>query len=368
MQVFLAANDKTHLHDFLHALDGGILQKTRKILAPAIIFTFLCYTLCVGAFNFSAKNVNGMAHQLYACPSGELIGVKLYTKGLLVIETAEFYDVSGDLVSPGRQSGLMAGDVILTINGEEITSIENFQQAMENLTQMQIEVEFVREYKQLSTTILPKQDAADNQYKIGTWVRDSTAGVGTMSFVIPETGQFYALGHGIVDADVGAVYNIRGGSVHNVKIIAVQKGKTGLPGELRGVFLGDDDIGSVDANGHTGLVGTFENTVTTAKIPIASKEEVHAGKATILSTVDEQTIEYEIEIERVLPFRLNSSKELTIKITDPRLLERTGGIVQGMSGSPIVQDGKLIGAITYVFVNDPTRGYAILAQTMINGE
>ncbi|MDF2567582.1 MAG: stage sporulation protein, partial [Oscillospiraceae bacterium] len=208
----------------------------------------------------------------------------------------------------------------------------------------------------------------DNTFKIGLWVRDSSAGIGTVTFYNPENSVFGGLGHAVCDVDTGQVMPIMSGEVVDVNINGVTRGSSGSPGELKGSFSSNKDSGSIAVNNETGVFGVlYQNPSNHSAIPIAMKQEVKTGKATIFTTVSGNTPqEYKINIEKVNLNDNSMTKNMVIKITDPELLQKTGGIVQGMSGSPIMQNGVLVGAVTHVFINDPTKGYGIFIENMYN--
>lgn len=303
-------------------------------------------------------------------PCGQPIGVKLYTKGLLVIQLDSYESQDGKTVSPASDAGLKVGDVILEYNQEPVENIDSFMETVNGFGSGSFDVKIVRGEKEQHVKIKPAQAKSDGKYKIGAWVRDSTAGIGTLTFYNPETQKFVALGHGIVDSDVGAVYNVSGGDIEPATILSISKGQRGIPGELKGIFASNGESwGQVEGNTPAGVYGTILDTEAISShepLEAASRNMIQEGPATILCAVhSEEVEEYNIEIQKVMPNE-ESSKSMIIKITDPNLIEKTGGIVQGMSGSPILQNGKIIGAVTHVFVNDPTRGYGIFIDTMLD--
>lgn len=312
----------------------------------------------VGAWSFEETEV---------IPGGQAVGIKLYTKGLLVVDVASFECPDGRIASPAMDSGLKPGDVILAINGTKILDNDDFASYVEGGAGSAINLTVKRRDTDISMDVTPEIAKGSDVYKIGAWVRDSAAGIGTLSFYRNDNGKFIALGHSILDSDVGLPYQVEKGSIENASVISVVKSEKGSPGELRGIFAGDGTvIGSVEGNGYNGIFGTMKQEYTNKPVKLASKWQIKEGPATIIATVDgNETKEYSAEIQKVIYNSGNTSKSMIIKITDPMLIEKTGGIVQGMSGSPILQDGKLAGAITHVFVNDPTKGYGIFAENMI---
>ena len=210
----------------------------------------------------------------------------------------------------------------------------------------------------------------DGTYRLGAWIRDSMAGIGTMTFYEPATGIFGALGHGINDVDTALLMPLESGAILSASVSDVKKGAAGDPGELHGAFRTDRDLGELWANTPGGIFGTLADTSLVSAdqaVPVALRSQVKVGPATILSNIaGEEVKRYDVEIVRVYPAGSHDTRDLMVKVTDPALLEATGGIVQGMSGSPILQDGRLVGAVTHVLVNDPTQGYGILAETMLS--
>lgn len=301
-------------------------------------------------------------------PCGNSIGVKLYTDGLLVVGLSDFQDTTGRSVSPGKDCGLRVGDIIRQVNGQETKTIAEFSDAVNGAGGSQIQLLLERGGRQFTQDICPRADAADQTFKLGIWVRDSTAGIGTLTFYDPATNAFGALGHGITDVDTGGLLPVGSGSILPANIVSVKRGEKGAPGELRGVFAGDGTtIGTVAANTSQGIYGHIENAAAIpadTTYPIAPRSQVQEGKAELVCSIrGQETAHYEIEIQRLLHSDAGG-KSMVIQVTDPALLSETGGIVQGMSGSPILQDGKLVGAVTHVFINDPTRGYGIFIDTM----
>ena len=228
----------------------------------------------------------------------------------------------------------------------------------------------LRGEKQLQMTVQAVQCSTDGAYKLGAWIRDSMAGIGTMTFYDPDSGVFGALGHGISDVDTAQLMPLSSGSIMYAEVTDVKKGESGNPGELHGAFQVSQDMGSLYANTQRGVFGYLTDQCLTQGIEpveLAAREQVQVGEATILSNIaGDQVEEYTVEITHIYPENDDDPRNMMIKVTDPRLLEATGGIVQGMSGSPILQNGRLVGAVTHVLVNDPTQGYGILAENMLD--
>ncbi len=309
----------------------------------------------------SAKIVHADAKMLI--PGGSPVGVKLLAEGVMVVKTAEVTEG----VSPASEAGICAGDNIISANGEELNSSARLSEIIENSDGEPIVFEVMRNGKRFTATVTPVYSENDGTYKAGLWIRDSTAGVGTLTFIDPETGIFGALGHPISDSDTLTTLPLGSGEIVDVVITGYDRGERGCPGELYGTFVSGLASGTIELNCEQGIFGTMTYPSRQEAIPIAFKSEVRTGPATILTTIDGSTPqEFEVEIERVTLSSAAKSKNIIIKVTDPELLELTGGIVQGMSGSPIIQDGKLVGAVTHVFVSDPTRGYGIFIENMLD--
>lgn len=317
------------------------------------------------------KNYNvNVVNRPELVPGGNAIGVRMNTKGVLVVAVTEVIDIKGNRISPARESGLKVGDSIIEINGEKISSAEQVVRILNNVKEEAVNIVVLRNKEEIKITATPIQCLQDNSYRLGIWVRDKTSGIGTMTFYDKKSNKFGALGHGISDMDTGKLLNVDNGLVMNAKISDIEQGKKGTPGEIKGVFYKTDDIlGEIYDNNDYGIYGVLkDNDDIKIKNPISIgyKEEVKPGKAYILSTLDDNIVDkYEIEILKVEPQEKPQQKSMIIKVTDERLLNKTGGIIQGMSGSPIIQDDKLIGAITHVFVNDPTKGYGIYIEWML---
>lgn len=299
-------------------------------------------------------------------PGGTPFGIKLFTEGVMVIDVSDIETDQG-LRCPAREANICKGDVILSIDGKAVASNEQIAEIITSSNGKPLVVQLEREGKEVRTLLTPVRACADGSYKSGIWVRDSSAGIGTVTYYIPQDGSFAGLGHGICDVDTGQLMPLHAGEVCQVNINSIQKGQIGTPGELRGSFASNRSCGSIYANNEAGVFGYLDEAPNHLQaVPIKFKQDVSVGDATILCTLDNGTIgEYRIHIDKVDLNPNTLTKNMMISVTDPRLLEKTGGIVQGMSGSPILQDGKLVGAVTHVFVNNPTKGYGIFAENML---
>lgn len=295
--------------------------------------------------------------------SGDLVGLRIYNRGLIVIDTAEISSSEG-IMSPAAQAGISKSDVILEINGKEPESTEDVTKLLKSGKN---DIKLLSEEREEIVEVIPVKDLETGKLRLGLWVRDSTAGVGTLTYFRDDDYSYGALGHGISDSDTKTLFNVRKGSIEKSKVISVKKGEKGTPGEICGSFNSGAICGTIEKNCEAGIFGKIKNpdTINAEKYPVGLISQVKEGEAFVISTVNDKTDMYEIKILRVMPFGV-TTKGMMIEITDKRLLDKTGGIVQGMSGSPILQDGKLIGAVTHVLVNDPTRGYGIFIENMLS--
>ena len=306
-------------------------------------------------------------------PCGKIVGIKVDTKGILVLGVGQF-EIEGKVVTPCK--GLVEpGDMILKCNDTELRTKEDLRDIIEKTKEEKIRLTILRNKEIKEVMVQPLYSIFDNEYKVGLWIRDSTQGIGTLTYIDPETGVFGALGHGITDTDTKKLLPIREGSIITTVITHIKKGKKGIPGEISGIIEYEDKniIGEVINNTPIGIYGEINQRMTQQgydkKVPIAFQDEVHEGKASILvDLTNDQVHEYEVYIQKVSKYSNEPAKGMIIKIVDERLLNLTNGIIQGMSGSPILQEGKLIGAVTHVFIQDPTRGYGIFIENMINNE
>lgn len=300
----------------------------------------------------------------YVVPSGRIFGLRLYTKGVVVVSVDKVDTAEGSRC-PAKEAGLEKGDVILFIDSVEITDHTQVSQLIEQSGGKTLRIIFERDNVNYETDFIPALSSAQNKYMGGLWIRDSAAGIGTMTFYDRSSGNFGGLGHPICDADTGRALEISSGDIVGAVINSCRKGKSGQAGELCGSFTGDT-MGSLEENSQVGVYGKLYVPGSEApQLPVAVKSEVKQGKAKIISTVDDNgPCYYEIEIEQI-SLNDREHRNMVIRVTDETLLEKTGGIVQGMSGSPIIQNGMLVGAVTHVFVNEPERGYAVFAETML---
>lgn len=298
-------------------------------------------------------------------PVGEAIGMKLYTDGVLVVGMSE---IEGQ--RPYENSGIQEGDRIIQINENDINNTTELMQEVNSSYGNEINIKYVHEEETITTSIKPAKNS-NNEYKLGLWVRDAAAGVGTLTFYEPSTGMFACLGHGILDVDTTELITIANGELVTTNIINIQKGEKGTPGEIRGTIESGYTIGQISKNTAFGVYGvlnapSYLSISPNDAIEVASREEIQIGQAEIICELENGNREhYTIEIQKIFTGNNEDNKSMLLKVTDERLLEKTSGIVQGMSGAPIIQNGKFIGAITHVLVNDPTMGYGVFADIMI---
>ena len=291
-------------------------------------------------------------------PGGMVFGVRFFTEGVLVV------GIPDNESSPAYASGIRVNDVILKVNGVNVSDADSLSRAVDSSKGEPIKLTCRREGREFSVTVKPRLE--DGSYKTGVWVRDSGAGIGTVTFIDPETGLFGGLGHGICDADTGKPMPLGRGVLLGVTINGINKGIKGDPGEIRGSFK-PEKLGAVTGNTDCGIFGIYSEIPKSiyGAIPMAHKDEVKAGATTILCTLEDGEIrEYSVELASVDP-SASGGRCFTVTVTDPALIKQTGGIVQGMSGSPIIQNGKLVGAVTHVLINDPARGYGIFIENML---
>jgi stage IV sporulation protein B len=310
---------------------------------------------------------------LKVIPGGQSIGVKLNTVGVLVVGY-HLVETENGKQSPGEIAGIKVGDMITSINGKKIEKMSDLSPFIEEAgkTGKPLHLQILRDQHSFTTKLIPLKDKHDHAYRIGLYVRDSAAGIGTMTFYDPVSKKYGALGHVISDMDTKKPIVVQNGQIMKSTVTSIEKGSSGNPGEKLARFSESEEvIGNITENSPFGIFGTLtkpvENEIFTEPIPIALANQVKEGPAKMLTVVEDSKVEqFDIEIVSTIPQKFPATKGLVIRVTDPRLLKKTGGIVQGMSGSPIIQDGKLVGAVTHVFVNDPTSGYGVHIEWMLN--
>lgn len=298
-------------------------------------------------------------------PLGNLIGLKLYTSGVLVIGMTE---IEGK--KPYENSGIEEGDMIVEVNNKVVTCTAELISSVNEAKGEDLNIKYVRDGVEYVANIEPIR-TEKNEYKLGLWVRDGAAGIGTMTYYEPQTGKFAALGHGIIDIDTENLINISSGELVSSRIASIVKGEEGSPGEIKGSISSGYTIGEINSNTGFGIYGNVKDTSklninNSNELEVANRDEIKTGKASILLNIENEVRkEYEIEITKIFRNNNTNNKSMLIKVTDEKLLGLTGGIIQGMSGAPIIQNGKFVGAVTHVLVNDPTSGYAVFGDLMI---
>ena len=336
-------------------LNNSIFEETGKMNLELNLFNL-----------FPVKDVTvNIIPKTTVIPLGRAIGMKKYTKGVLVVGMSE---IEGQ--KPYENSGIEAGDKIVEVNNVKINNTDELIACVNSSKGENIEITYISDNEEEVANISPVK-TGENEYKLGLWVRDAAAGVGTLTFYEPSTGEFGALGHGINDVDTYELIDIANGELVTTNIIDIVKGEDGTPGEIRGVIDGENTIGSIYKNTSYGVYGKVIDTSRlnlskNNEIEVANRSEITTGKADIMCELENGKIEkYEIEIQKIFSENNQDNKSMLIKVTDEDLIEKTGGIIQGMSGAPIIQNGKFIGAVTHVLVNDSKMGYAVFADLMI---
>lgn len=332
------------------------------------------YVVKFKLFNlFNIKNVKvNVVNNNQVLVGGDSVGINLQSRGVVVVGSNYIITKNGNF-NPATLAGLNVGDVVVGIDNKEINNINDITSILNNYDgNSLLKVKAIRQGEEFTTEIKPLLDIQTKSYKLGLWIRDDTMGVGTLTFINPNTLRFGALGHAIADADTKETFDVKSGQLYKCNVIGVKMGKRGIPGEIMGLFVpGRDEQGTIDKNNDNGVYGNmFENSdfLNDKKaMPIGGRLTAKPGKAKILTTIDGTKIEsFDIEIIKTNYGSGVNSKSMVIRVTDEKLIQKTGGIVQGMSGSPIIQDGKIVGAVTHVFVNDPKKGFGLYLDWMLN--
>ncbi len=330
-------------------------SKTKRLLLSLM----LALSMLVSA---QAANITSLI------PIGHTVGIKMNAEGVLVVRLNDVQTPDGP-VCPAREAGLAEGDVIVSVNGTEVDSNDSLQKQIALSAGQPVALEIRRNGSSQSLTAAPRADEK-GVYRIGVLARDSMAGIGTLTYVDPETGAYGSLGHGICDSETGVLLPLREGSLLYSVVGSVQRGKAGEPGALQGEFTAGTSVGTVMENTESGIFGTLTDATlyeSLKAVPVASADEIELGDAEIISNVEGDAVQrYSVRVVKTYPEDDEYGRGMMLRVTDRALLEKTGGIVQGMSGSPVLQNGKLIGAVTHVLVNDPTCGYAICIEKMLN--
>ena len=347
-------------------------MKTLKKISLLFILFFL-YTFLLSRNyipeTIAVKGEEIKISDIEVIPVGEIVGIKLYTSGILVVGTSAIYGEDGKEYKPFENTEIKEGDSIISVNKNIVNNTSELLNIINNSNGDKLKIKYIRDNKEKECEIKPVKNN-QNQYKIGLWVRDSAAGVGTVTFYSEKMQSFAALGHPITDIDTGDILQTASGEIDDVKIVSIVKGAEENPGKIQGAIKNNSLIGSIYKNTEYGIYGIIKNINNieldySKKMNIAARQEIVLGEASILSNINGQTKEYKIEIQKIFYNNNLDNKNMIIKITDEELLKQTGGIIQGMSGSPIIQNGKFCGAVTHVFVNNPTIGYAVFAEKMI---
>ncbi len=322
-----------------------------------------------GIIPINNYNINVIPNtKLY--PSGSLVGVSMNTKGAIAVQFQSFIDVNDNEVCPAKDAGIKMGDIIVEIGGKKVYNAEEVIEQLNKIDHREIEVVIKRENTQQTVMVKPLKAKDDNKYKIGLWVRDSVAGIGTLTCYNQDLTRFVALGHSINDVDTGVIMPVKNGDLIESELISIVKGRRNNPGELRGVLKADNEdvIGAIELNNDFGIYGDVTKKVTPLidSMEIALQDRIKEGDAQILTTIDNNGPRlFDIKIKKTYKQTKKNTKSMLIEVTDKELLSKTGGIVQGMSGSPIIQNGKIVGAVTHVFITDPTKGYGIYIEWLL---
>lgn len=348
-------------------------MKTLKKITFIFLLIFLYVFVLSRSYlpeTIAVKGEEVKISDIQVIPVGEVVGIKLYTSGVLVVGTSEIESEDGQTYKPYENAEIQEGDSIISINDNIVNNTEELIDAINMYDGETIKVTYVRDDEEKTCQITPVKDKV-GKYKIGLWVRDSAAGVGTVTFYSEETQSFAALGHAITDIDTGDIIQTSSGEIDSVNILSIVKGQEQQPGKIQGTMKKNSVIGNIYKNTQYGIYGIIKNPTNinidySRKMYVASRQEISLGEAIILSNIDGQLKEYKIEIQKTYLNNNYDNKSMVIKVTDEELLNKTGGIVQGMSGSPIIQNGKFCGAVTHVFVRDPSIGYAVFADRMIS--
>lgn len=320
---------------------------------------------------FTVKDVSvSVIERTSVIPVGQIAGLKLYTNGVLVVGMSEIKGEDNQKYKPYEESGIEEGDTIVQIGDTLITDTDKLIEVVNESNGENLQIKYLRDGDTLECSITPIK-TGDSEYKLGLWVRDSAAGIGTLTYYEPSTGYFAALGHGITDVDTGELMDISEGEFITTKVLSIIKGKQGEPGKIQGSIDGQQKIGTIYKNSNLGIYGIIDDITMTQidfskTMEVALRDEIQLGEATILCSLEgEEPKEYSIEIEKIYLNNNYDNKSMLIKVTDEELIEKTGGIIQGMSGSPVIQNGKFIGAVTNVLVNNPQKGYVVFGDLMI---
>lgn len=331
----------------------------KRFISGLFLLTFFAFGATTGFAAYDNK---------YLIPMGNAIGIKLQSEGVMVVGVPDILG-DGKSTSPARNAGLSVGDIITQVGTQHVSTIADLKSAIDKMDGSPVGVTVTRGQSVLQLKLTPHK-TDDGHCELGLWMRDDISGIGTLTFYDPETGNFGALGHSVNDNETGVIIPLRTGSVMRTFVTDVIQGQAGMPGQLHGTFNNEQVLGSLTKNSSSGIFGTMvKNDLMAGKtaLQVADFSEIKTGPATILSNVAGTDVkEYKVEITRIYTGAEAVGRSMMISITDPQLISQTGGIVQGMSGSPILQNGKIIGAVTHVLINDPTRGYGVSIEKMLD--
>lgn len=338
----------------------------------SIILLIICFFMYINLLaienNEFMQTVNASTTR-YVNPIGRTIGLKLYTDGVLVVGMSEIDGFDGKKYMPYKNSGIKEGDMIQQINGQDIKNTEMLTNLVNDSKGEEISIKYKRNGESIYTSITPIK-GTNGTYMLGLWVRDAAAGIGTLTYYEQKTGKFAALGHGITDVDTGSLLNISNGELVTAQIVSIVKGLKGRVGEIRGIIDNGEKIGEIEKNTEIGVYGSVSNlelinSIKKDEVQVANRNEIKTGDAVIICQIENgKTEEFDIKIKKIYK-NSRDNKSMLIEITDEKIIEKTGGIIPGMSGTPILQNNKFVGAITNVLLNSPTEGYAIFADMMM---
>lgn len=321
-------------------------------------------------FNFEKDDKSSNKRKMQVYVGGYPLGFTLECEGVLIVSIGDVQTVYGN-VCPAKDKNIKEGDILYSINGVIITSATHLHSLLNKTYQGEVDIVLKRGQTLIKEKITPVKEVSSDMYRLGFWIRDNAAGVGTLTYIRTDNNRFGALGHPVCDVDTGKLMPVSGGNIYRCNIIGYNKGQRGNPGELRGLFLRSGlKAGNIDNNNEYGVYGEIDESYKESlgePVDVCFKDEVKTGKAKMLCTIDGLLPkEYDIEIVKLSHQTKSDKKSMVIKVTDKELISKTGGIVQGMSGSPILQNGKLVGAVTHVFVSDPTKGFGLYIDWMID--
>lgn len=334
------------------------MEKIKNTKIRAFILLAFSFVFSISAFAASPEKL---------IPMGDTIGIELETEGIIIEDITEYESADGTKSSPAKEAGLQAGDVITHINDVPVNEAGDIKEQMSKCGGESVTVRIMRDGSEKQLTVTPVKNES-GEYELGLWLRDNVLGLGTITYYDSQSGTYGALGHPISDGESETAIPIEGGDIYNAEITDITQGKSGSPGQIHGNIDSNAKIGTIEDNTMYGIYGQIEDTgfiSSSDELEIASEDEIQLGKAEIISSVSGSKEKYDIEITRIYSDGDETGKTMMITVTDKDLIDITGGIVQGMSGSPIIQNGKLIGAVTHVLVNDSTKGYGTSIENML---